>query len=132
MMNYKNYYRICLFIPLMVPLPFLLLKGDGFHAVLISTLVFGMPPYVLFVALPLAYLFGQMSEKQVVKTLLLIPIGLPIIFGLFWSIVPYFITSVSISLVRHSEWLLITFVAPLIYSSLYISANIFRKKLFHI
>ncbi len=130
-MNYKVYYRICLFIPLLVPLPLLLLKGDGFHAVFISTLVFGMPPYVLFVAFPLAYFFGQMSEKQIVKILFLIPIALPIIFGLFWTIVPYFITSVSISLVRHSEWILITFVTPLIYASLYVSTNILRKKLFH-
>jgi len=128
--GYKTYFRICLFIPVIIPLPLLLLKGAGFHSLLIATLVFGMPPYILFIALPLAYSYRRMTEKQVIISMILIPIVLPPIFGLFWLIVPHLIETVSVSFANHIEWISITFLVPVVYSSLFIFGNIIRRKIF--
>ena len=128
-MSYKTYFRFCLFLPLLVPLPFLLLKGAGFHTPFIATLVFGMPPYIIFIAIPLSYLYGKFTEKQVIISLCVIPVLLPPVFGLFWLIIPHFIENVSVSFTNHFEWIFITFVAPLLYSTLYICGNLIRKKL---
>ena len=66
-MKVQTYFRICLFVPLIVPIPFLLFKADeGLSSLIIGSLVFGMPPYILFILLPFIFLFGRMSEKQII------------------------------------------------------------------
>ena len=63
----RTYFRICLFIPLIVPLPFLLFKGDeGLSSLFIGFLVFGTPPFILFILLPFIFIFGRMTEKRIV------------------------------------------------------------------
>jgi CheY-like chemotaxis protein len=127
----RIYFRICLFFPIVVPLPFLLLKGDeGLSTLFIGSLVFGMPPYILLFLLPLLFLFGKMTEKQIVIGVIFFPLIYPIVFGLFWFIVPYFIspiTSVSIKLTGITEWVFITIVIPASYSILFLSGYIIRK-----
>jgi len=126
----RIYFRICLFVPLLVPLPFLLFKGDeGLSSIFIGSLVFGMPPFVLFFLLPLIFLFGRMTEKQIVIGTIIFPIIFPLIFGLFWSIAPYFISSVTISLTNPSQWVFTTIVIPASYSILFLSGYILRRKL---
>ncbi len=127
-MNAQTYFRICLFVPLMVPLPFLLLKGDGGLSILvIGSLVFGMPPYILFFVLPLVFLFGRMSERQIVAGTIFFPILYPLVFGPFWYVASYFIRNVSISLSDTSEWVFIAVVIPAFYAMIFLSGNIIRK-----
>jgi len=127
-MRVQTYFRLCLFVPLLVPLPFLLFKGDeGLSALFIGSLVFGMPPYVLFFLLPFMFLFGKMSEKQIVMGTILFPLVYPLIFGLFWLIVPNFITNVKITLSNPSQWVFTAVVIPASYSMLILSGYIFRK-----
>ncbi len=60
-MSAQTYFRLCLFVPLLAPLPFLVFKGDeGLSILFIGSLVFGMPPYVLVFVLPLLFLLGKM------------------------------------------------------------------------
>ena len=127
----RTYFRICLFIPLLVPLPFLLFKGDeGLSSLFIGSLVFAMPPYVLAFLLPFVYLFGRMTEKQIVIGVIFFPIFYPLIFGLFWSIIPNFIhTSVTITLSNPSQWIFTAVVIPAAYSVLFLSGYIIRRKL---
>ena len=127
----RTYFRICLFIPLLVPLPFLLFKGDeGLSSLFIGSLVFAMPPYVLAFLLPFVYLFGRMTEKQIVIGVIFFPIFYPLIFGLFWSIIPNFIhTSVTITLSNPSQWIFTAVVIPAAYSILFLSGYIIRRKL---
>jgi len=115
--------------PYIIGAPFLLLKGDGFFAIFIVVIVNGAPPHILGVLLPGLYRYGQMTEKEVIKSILWAPIAFPVMYGLFWSIAPHFITSVTITLTRHDEWLLVTSVIPFLYSMLYLSGNIIRKRL---
>lgn len=128
-MKVQNYFRICLFIPLIVPLPFLLLRGDeGLSALFIGSLVFGMPPYVMVFLLPFIYLFGRMTEKQIVIGIVFFPILYPLIFGLFWSIAPGFLnTSVKITLTNPSQWIFTAVVIPAAYSVVFLSGYIVRK-----
>ena len=127
----RTYFRICLFIPLLVPLPFLLFKGDeGLSSLFIGSLVFAMPPYVLAFLLPFVYLFGRMTEKQIVIGVIFFPIFYPLIFGLFWSVIPNFIhTSVTITLSNPSQWIFTAVVIPAAYSVLFLSGYIIRRKL---
>ena len=127
----RTYFRICLFIPLLVPLPFLLFKGDeGLSSLFIGSLVFAMPPYVLAFLLPFVFLFGRMTEKQIVIGVIFFPIFYPLIFGLFWSIIPNFIhTSVTITLSNPSQWIFTAVVIPAAYSILFLSGYIIRRKL---
>jgi len=127
-MSAQTYFRICLFVPLMVPLPFLLLKGDGgLSTLVIGSLVFGMPPYVLFFVLPLLFLFGRMSERQIVAGTIFFPILYPLVFGMFWYIASQFTRNVSISLSDTSEWVFIAVVIPAFYAMIFLSGNIIRK-----
>ena len=127
----RIYFRICLFFPLIAPLPFLLFRGDeGLSALFMGSLVFGMPPYVLAFLLPFIFLFGRMTEKQIVIGVIFFPIIFPIIFGLFWSIAPNLIsTSVKITLSNPSQWIFTAVVIPAAYSILFLSGYIFRRKL---
>lgn len=126
----RTYFRICLFIPLIVPLPFLLFKGDeGLSSLFIGSLIFGMPPFVLFFLLPLVLLFSRMTEKQIVIGVIFFPIIYPIVFGLFWSIVPLFIRTVTISLTNPSQWIFTTIVIPASYSIIFLSGYILRRRL---
>jgi len=126
--NYKTYFRICLFIPLIVPLPFLLFKGDaGLSTLFIGSLVFGMPPYVLMVLMPFVFLIGRMTERQIVVGAMFLPVIYPIAYGLFWLIVPNFINTVSIKLTNHAEWVFLAIVIPATYSIMFLSGNIVRK-----
>jgi len=126
--NYKTYFRICLFIPLIVPLPFLLFKGDtGLSTLFIGSLVFGMPPYVLMVLLPFVFLFGKMTERQIVVGAMFLPVIYPFVYGLFWLIIPNFINTVSIKLTNHAEWIFLAVVIPASYSIMFLSGNIVRK-----
>ena len=125
----RTYFRICLFIPLIVPLPFLLFKGDeGLSSLFIGSLIFGMPPFVLFFLLPLVLLFSRMTEKHIIIGVIFFPIIYPIVFGLFWSIAPYFISSVTISLTNPSQWVFTTIVFPAAYSIIFLSGYILRRK----
>ncbi len=127
-MNYKTYFRICLFVPLIVPLPFLLFKGDaGLSTLFIGSLVFGMPPYVLMVLMPLVFLFGRMTERQIVVGAMFLPAIYPLAYGLFWLIVPNFINTVSIKLTNHAEWVFLAIVIPATYSIIFLSGNVVRK-----
>lgn len=127
-MNYKTYFRIGLFLPLLVPLPFLLFKGDaGLSSLFIASLAFGMPPYVLFVLIPFIFLFGRMSERQIIGGLIFLPALYPFAYGLFWLIVPNFINAVSIKLTNHIEWIFLAVVIPASYSTIILSGNILRK-----
>ena len=128
-MRVQTYFRICLFVPLIIPLPFLLFKGDeGLSALFIGSLVFGMPPYVLAFLLPFVFLFGRMTEKQIVSGVIFFPILYPLIFGLFWSIVPNFInTSIKITLSNPSQWIFTVVVIPAAYSVVFLSGYIIRK-----
>ena len=128
-MRVQTYFRLCLFVPLLVPLPFLLFKGDeGLSALFIGSLIFGMPPYVLVFLLPFVFLFGRMTEKQIVIGVIFFPILYPLIFGLFWSIAPNFInTSVTITLSNPSQWIFTAVVIPASYSMVFISGYIIRK-----
>ena len=103
-MSAQTYFRLCLFVPLLVPLPFLVIRGDeGLSSMFMAQLMFGMPPYILLIALPLLFIFGKMSERQIVVGVIFFPIVYPLVFGLFWSIAPYFISSMSISLSNTSQ-----------------------------
>jgi CheY-like chemotaxis protein len=127
----RTYFRICLFIPLLVPLPFLVFKGDeGLSSLFIGSLVFAMPPYVLALLLPFVFLFGRMTEKQIVIGVIFFPVFYPLIFGLFWSVIPNFIhTSVTITLSNPSQWIFTAVVIPAAYSILFLSGYIIRRKL---
>jgi adenylate cyclase len=127
-MKVQTYFRICLFVPLIVPIPFLLFKADeGLSSLIIGSLVFGMPPYILFILLPFIYLFGKMSEKQIIIGVIFFPFVYPLIFGLFWSIVPNFINTVKITLSNPSQWIFTTVVFTAAYSMIFISGYILRK-----
>ncbi len=127
-MKVQTYFRICLFVPLIVPLPFLLFKADeGLSSLIIGSLVFGMPPYILFILLPFIFLFGKMSEKQIIIGIIFFPFVYPLIFGLFWSIVPNFINTVKITLSNPSQWIFTTVVFTAAYSMIFISGYILRK-----
>jgi len=124
----QTYFRICLFVPLIVPIPFLLFKADeGLSSLIIGSLVFGMPPYILFILLPFIFLFGKMSEKQIIIGIIFFPFVYPLIFGLFWSIVPNFINTVKITLSNPSQWIFTTVVFTAAYSMIIISGYILRK-----
>ena len=129
----RTYFRICLFIPLIVPLPFLLFKGDeGLSTIFIGSLVFAMPPYFLLIVLPIIFLLGKMTEKQIIFGTIFFPIFFPLVFGMFWLIAPHFISSVSsisISLTDHTQWIFTTIVIPASYSILFLSGYIIRRKL---
>ena len=126
----RAYFRVCLFVPLLVPLPFLIFKGDeGLSSLFIGSLVFGMPPFVVFFLLPLVFLFGRMTERQIVFGTIFFPIIFPFVFGLFWLITPYFISSVSISLTNPSQWVFTTIVIPASYSIIFLSGYIIRRNL---
>lgn len=127
-MSAQNYFRLCLFVPLIVPLPFLVFKGDeGLSTMFMAQLVFGMPPYALFILLPFLFLFGKMSERQIVMGVIFFPIVYPLVFGLFWSIAPHFISSVVISLSNTSQWVFTAIMFPAAYAMLFLSGNIVRK-----
>jgi len=126
----RTYFRICLFVPLLVPLPFLLFKGDaGLSTLFIGTLAFGMPPYVLMVLLPLVFLIGRMTERQIVVGTIFLPVIYPFVYGLFWLIVPNFINTVSIRLTNHAEWVFLAIVIPAAYSIIFLSGYTVRRKL---
>jgi len=127
-MKVQTYFRICLFVPLIVPIPFLLFKADeGLSSLIIGSLVFGMPPYILFILLPFIFLFGRMSEKQIIIGIIFFPFVYPLLFGLFWSIVPNFINTVKITLSNPSQWIFTTVVFTAAYSMIFISGYIVRK-----
>ena len=127
-MKVQTYFRICLFVPLIVPIPFLLFKADeGLSSLLIGSLVFGMPPYILFILLPFIFLFGKMSEKQIIIGIIFFPFVYPLIFGLFWLIVPTFINTVKITLSNPSQWIFTTVVITASYSMIFISGYVLRK-----
>jgi adenylate cyclase len=129
-MNTQTYFRLCLFVPLIVPLPFLVFKGDeGLSSMFMAQLVFGMPPYVLVFVLPLVFLFGRMSERQIVMGFIFFPIIYPFVFGLFWSVVPNFITTMTITLTNTSQWVFTSIMFPAAYSMLFLSGNIIRNML---
>ena len=129
-MKVQTYFRICLFLPLIVPIPFLLFEADeGLSSLIIGSLVFGVPPYILFILLPFIFLFGKMSEKQIIIGIIFSPFVYPIIFGLFWSIVPNFINTVTITLSNPSQWIFTTVVITAAYSMIFISGYIIRRKL---
>ncbi len=126
----QTYFRLCLFVPLLVPLPFLLFKGDaGLSSMFMAQLVFGMPPYVLVFVLPLLFLFGKMSERQIVMGFIFFPIIYPLVFGLFWSVAPNFINSMTITLSNTSQWVFTSIMFPAAYSMLFLSGNIIRNML---
>ena len=126
----RTYFRICLFVPLLVPLPFLVIKGDeGLSTLFIGSLIFGMPPFVLFFLLPFVFLFSKMTEKQIVIGIIVFPIIYPFVFALFWFIVPHFISSVTISLTNPSQWIFTTIVIPASYAIIFLSGYILRRKL---
>jgi len=126
----QTYFRLCLFVPLLVPLPFLLFKGDaGLSSMFMAQLVFGMPPYVLMFVLPLLFLFGKMSERQIVMGFIFFPIVYPLVFGLFWSVAPNFINSMTITLSNTSQWVFTSIMFPAAYSMLFLSGNIIRNML---
>jgi adenylate cyclase len=127
-MKVQTYFRICLFVPLIVPIPFLLFKADeGLSSLIMGSLVFGMPPYILFILLPFIFLFGKMSEKQIIIGVIFFPFVYPLIFGLFWTIVPNFINTVKITLSNPSQWIFTTVVFTAAYSMIFISGYIVRK-----
>ncbi|MCZ6526222.1 MAG: adenylate/guanylate cyclase domain-containing protein, partial [Gammaproteobacteria bacterium] len=127
-MNAKTYFRFCLFVPLLVPLPFFLFKGDGgLSALFVGSLIFGIPPYILVYLLPLVFLIEKMTERQMVIGTIFFPILFPLVFGLFWVIVPQFISSITIKLTGTTEWVFIAIVLPASYSMLFLSGNIIRK-----
>jgi TolB-like protein/class 3 adenylate cyclase len=128
-MSVQTYFRICLFVPLLVPLPFLLFKGDeGLSALFIGSLVFGMPPYVLAFLLPLVFLIGRMTEKQIIIGVVFFPVLYALIFGLFWSIAPvFFDTNIKITLSNPSQWIFTVVVIPAAYSVVIIAGYIIRK-----
>jgi len=129
-MSAQAYFRICLFVPLIVPLPFLVFKGDeSLSSMFMAQLVFGMPPYVLVFVLPLVFLFGRMSERQIVMGFVFFPIIYPLVFGLFWSVVPNFISTITITLSNTSQWVFTSIMFPAAYSMLFLSGNIIRKML---
>jgi len=129
-MSAQTYFRLCLFMPLLVPLPFLLFKGDaGLSSMFMAQLVFGMPPYVLVFVLPLLFLFGKMSERQIVMGFIFFPIIYPLVFGLFWSVAPNFINSMTITLSNTSQWVFTSIMFPAAYSMLFLSGNIIRNML---
>lgn len=126
----RIYFRICLFIPLIVPVPFLVFKGDeGLSSLFMGSLVFGMPPYILAFLLPFVFLFGRMTEKQIVMGVVFFPIIYPLVFGLFWLIMPHFISSVKITLSNPSQWIFTAVVIPASYSIIFLSGYIIRRKL---
>ena len=126
----RTYFRICLFVPLLVPLPFLVLKGDeGLSTLFVGSLIFGMPPFVLFFLLPFVFLFGKMTEKQIVIGTIFFPIIYPFVFAVFWFIVPHFISSVTITLTNPSQWIFTTIVIPASYAIIFLSGYILRRKL---
>jgi len=129
-MRAQNYFRLCLFVPLLVPLPFLVFKGDaGLSSMFMAQLVFGMPPYILVFVLPLLFLFGRMSERQIAMGIIFFPIVYPLVFGLFWSVAPNFITTMTITLSNTSQWVFTSIMFPAAYSMLFLSGNIIRKML---
>jgi len=129
-MNAQTYFRLCLFVPLIMPLPFLVFKGDeGLSSMFMAQLVFGIPPYVLVFVLPLVFLFGRMSERQIVMGFIFFPIIYPLVFGLFWSVVPNFITTMTITLSNTSQWVFTSIMFPAAYSMLFLSGNIIRNML---
>ena len=129
-MSAQTYFRLCLFVPLIVPLPFLVFKGDeGLSSMFMVQLVFGMPPYVLVFVLPLLFLFGKMSERQIVIGIIFFPIIFPLAFGLFWMIAPNFITTMTITLSNTSQWVFTSIMFPAAYSMLFLSGNIIRNML---
>ena len=129
-MSAQTYFRLCLFVPLLLPLPFLVFKGDeGLSSMFMAQLVFGMPPYVLLIALPLFFLFGKMSERQIVMGFIFFPIVYPLVFGLFWSVVPNFITTMTITLSNTSQWVFTSVMFPAAYSMIFLSGNIIRNML---
>jgi len=102
----RTYFRICLFVPLFVPLPFLLFKGDeGLSSLFIGSLIFGTPPYFLFFLLPLIFLFGRMTEKQIAIGIIFFPILFPFVFALFWLITPQKTDEFSLDLRNLSHYL---------------------------
>jgi len=126
----RIYFRVCLFVPLIVPIPFLLFEADeGLSSLIIGSLVFGVPPYILFILLPFIFLFGKMSEKQIIIGIIFFPFVYPLIFGLFWSIVPSFINTVTITLSNPSQWIFTTVVFTASYSMMFISGYILRRRL---
>jgi len=126
----RTYFRICLFVPLIVPIPFLLFEADeGLSSLIIGSLVFGVPPYILFILLPFIFLFGKMSEKQIIIGIIFFPFVYPLIFGLFWSTVPNFIDTVTITLSNPSQWIFTTVVFTAAYSMMFISGYILRRRL---
>ena len=128
-MKVQTYFRICLFVPLIVPLPFLLFQGDeGLSALFVGSLVFGMPPYILVFLLPFVFLFGRMTEKQIVIGVIFFPLLYSLVFGVFWSIVPDFLnTNIKITLSNPSQWIFTVIVIPAAYSVVILSGYIIRK-----
>ena len=70
-----------------------------------------MPPYVLFFIIPFTILYGRMTERQIIGGLFFLPVIYPFAYGLFWLVVPNFISAVSIKLTNHAQW---TFIAIVI------------------
>lgn len=129
-MSAQTYFRLCLFVPMLVPLPFLVFKWDeGLSSMFMAQLVFGMPPYILFIVLPLVFLFGRMSERQIVMGFIFFPIIYPLIFGLFWSVAPNFINTMTITLSNTSQWVFTSIMFPAAYTVLFLSGNIIRNML---
>jgi len=127
-MRAQTYFRLCLFVPLIVPLPFLVFKGDeGLSSLFMAQLVLGMPPYILVFVLPLVFLFGRMSERQIVMGFIFFPIIYPLVFGSFWMIAPIFINSMTITLTNTSQWVFTSIMFPAAYAMLFLSGNIVRK-----
>lgn len=127
-MRVQTYFRICLFVPLIVPIPFILFKADeGLTSLIMGSLVFGMPPYILFILLPFLFLFGKMNEKQIIIGIIFFPFVYPLIFGLFWSVAPSFINTVKITLSNPSQWVFTTVVITASYSMIFISGYVLRK-----
>ena len=125
----RTYFRICMFFPFLIPLPFVLFKGDvGLSSLFMGFLVFAMPPYFLFILLPSMFYIGRLTEKQIVIGAIFFPIIFPFVFAIFWLIAPYFIRTVAISLTNPSEWVFIAIVIPASYSILFLSGYIIRRK----
>ena len=70
-----------------------------------------------------------MSEKQIIIGIIFFPFVYPLIFGLFWLIVPHFIDTVKITLSNPSQWIFTTVVITAAYSMIFISGYIIRRKL---
>lgn len=86
-----------------------------------------MPPYVLFFIIPFTILYGRMTERQIIGGLFFLPVIYPFAYGLFWLVVPNFISAVSIKLTNHAQWTFIAIVIPAAYAVIFLSGNVVRK-----